>query len=126
MGGVSQYYKPLSIYVLDPLEIVAMGLSIRKGRNGEGRWEQAVKAKWHHPDPQKTVCVHEGAIIYSAAFPERTHKDHRPPLDWMKEAGITEASLAEAKKLLDLERPGFQEKRDIRKAVIDAMDDTYE
>lgn len=125
MGGLDAIYKPLPIYVLDPLEITAMGLKVRKGRNGERRWEQALNAKWSHPDPQKTVCVHEGAIIYSALFPERTHKDHRPPADWLKEAGITEATLAEAKSLLELDDPNFQAKRDVRAAVNDAMDAAY-
>lgn len=125
MGRVGEYYKPLPIYVLDPLEIVAMGLHVRKGRNGEKRWEQAVAAKWFHPDPMKTVCVHEGAIIYSAAFPERTHKQHRPPADWLKEAGITGESLAAARDMLDLNKPDWQAKRDVRKAVNDAMDATF-
>lgn len=123
---MSQYYKPLPIFVLDPLEYTAMGLSVLKGMNGERRWEQAQKAKWHHPDPQKTACVHGGAIIYTALFPDRTHKDHRPPEAWRREVGITEASLAEARKQLDLEDPNWSWKREFRESINEDMDSIVE
>lgn len=103
-----------------------MGLAVRKGMDGEARWERAVAAKWFHPDPQKTVCVHEGAIIYSALYPDKTHKDHRPPADWMKEAGITEANLAEARKHLELDDPNWAAKQAIRKAMWDSQDNLDE
>lgn len=115
-------YKPLPIYVLDPLEYVAMGLQVLKGMNGEARWEQMHKAKWKHPDAQKIACIAHGAMIYTATFPERTHKDMRPPLDWKLEAGITDASMWEAKKQLIEEDPNWQEKRDIRQEINEAMD----
>lgn len=115
-------YKPLPIFVLDPLEYTAMGLAVLKRRNGEKLWEQCHKAKWHHPDPQKVACVHNGAIIYTALFPNRTHAAHRPPKAWLHEAGVTEASLAEAKKALHEEDPHWEAKRDVRKAVNEIMD----
>jgi hypothetical protein len=89
---------------------------------GEKKWGQVVKEKWKHPDPQKTICFHEGALIYSALWPEKTHKDFRPPLDWMKEAGITEASLSEARKQLELADPDWSAKRAFREAIWDDMD----
>lgn len=118
-------YKPLSIFVLDPLEYTALGLAVMKGMDGERRWERAKAARFAHPDPQKTACVHGGAIIYTALFPDRTHREHRPPEAWRREVGITESSLAEAKKLLELDQPGFAAKLDVRNAVNEAMDATY-
>jgi hypothetical protein len=118
-------YKPLHIFVLDPLEYTAMGLAVMKKMGGEKAWERARAARFAHPDPQKTACVHAGAIIYTAFFPERTHKEHRPPEAWMREVGITEASLAEARKLLELDQPNYSAKMDVRRAVNDAMDAAY-
>lgn len=119
------YYKPLSIFVLDPLEYTAMGLHVLKGRNGEARWEQCHKDKWKHPDPQKVACVHNGALIYTAMWPDRTHKDHRPPEAWLREVGVTPATLADARKALELQDPDFQKKRDLRQQINEAMDDMY-
>ncbi len=117
-------YKPLSIYVLDPLEYTAMGLHMLKGMNGEARWEQCHKAKWAHPDPQKTACVHNGAIIYTALFPDRKpHADMRPPEAWKREVGITEASLWEARQQLELEDPDWSKKMQTRQLINEAMDD---
>lgn len=116
-------YYPLPIFVLDPLEYTAMGLAVLKGMDGEKKWERAQRAKWQHPDPQKTACVWGNAIIYTALFPDRTHKDHRPPEAWKHEVGITEASLAEAKRQLELEDPDFAWKRELRESINDTMDD---
>jgi hypothetical protein len=72
-----------------------------------------VNAKWWPED------------VLAAVFPERTHKEHRPPAEWLKDAGITPDSLAAARKMLELEEPNFQAKRDVRAAVNDAMDAAY-
>jgi hypothetical protein len=66
--------------------------------------------------------VHGGAIIYTALFPDRTHADHRPPEAWKREVGITEASLWEARKQLELEDPDFSWKREVRQKVNEEMD----
>ncbi len=116
-------YKALPIFVLDPLEYVAMGLQILKRRNGEARWEACQKAKWIHPDAQKIACVAHGALIYTAFNPDKTHKDMRPPLDWKLDAGITEANLWEAKKQLQSEDPEWQDKRDARLDAYNSMDE---
>lgn len=118
-------YKPLSIYVLDPIEYTAMGLQILKGRDGEKRWEQMHKDKWNHPDPQKVAVVAYGALIYTALFPDRTHKEARPPEDWKREAGITEASLYEARKQLELQDPDYGARMAVRKEINRAMDQAY-
>lgn len=115
-------YRPLPIFVLDPLEYTAMGLQVIKGMNGEARWDQMVNAKWQHPDAQKIACVAHGALVYVATFPERTHKDMRPPLDWKLEAGITDASMWEAKKQLIADDPQWEQKREIREGINEAMD----
>lgn len=127
MGGVVRsirdaIYKPLPIFVLDPLEYTALGLSILSSMNGERRWQQCQDARWAHPDPQKVACVHAGAIIYTALFPERTHKEHRPPEAWMREAGITPHALSEARKQLELQDPLWQEKRAARQLINEHMD----
>lgn len=118
-------YKALPIFVLDPLEYTAMGLAVLKGMKGEQCWERAKAARFAHPDPQKTACVHGGAIIYTALFPDRTHREHRPPEAWKREVGITEASLAEARQALELDDPNFTAKMDVRRAVNAAMDATH-
>lgn len=115
-------YKPLPIFVLDPLEYVAMGLNILKGMNGEARWERMHKEKWKHPDAQKIACVAHGALIYTALWPERTHKDMRPPLDWKLDAGINEASMWEAKRQLMSEDPEWEAKREVRQSINEQMD----
>lgn len=115
-------YKPLPIFVLDPLEYTAMGLHILKGMNGESRWEQCQKARFKHPDPQKTACVLNGAIIYTALFPDRTHKGHRPPEAWLREVGVTEASLAEARAALELDDPNWGQKIELRREINEIMD----
>lgn len=117
-----QYYKALSIFVLDPLEYVAMGLNILKGMNGEARWEAMHKEKWKHPDAQKIACVAHGALIYTAMWPERTHKDMRPPLDWKLDAGITDANMWEAKQQLISEDPSWEAKQKVRQEINEAMD----
>lgn len=117
-------YQPLSIYVLDPLEYVALGLHVLKGKKGEKRWAQCQNEKWKHPDPQKTCCVFNGAIIYTALWPDRTHRDHRPPADWLIDSGITEETLWEAKKQLIEQDPDWQAKRDIRAEINEVMDQT--
>lgn len=122
MGRLDPIYKPLPIFVLDPLEYTAMGLTVMKGRNGEARWQQCHRAKWHHPDPQKVACVHNGAIIYTALFPERTHAAHRPPEAWLRDSGVTEGSLADARRLLHEEDPEWQSKRNLRKSINEIMD----
>lgn len=119
-------YKPLPIYVLDPLEYVALGLHILKGMDGEKKWERCHKEKWKHPDPQKVACVAHGALIYTALWPERTHKDMRPPLDWKLDAGINEATLWEAKRQLMADDPDWQAKRDLREALNEQMDAAYQ
>lgn len=124
MGGIARLdkqYKPLHIFVLDPLEFVALGLKL-----GEEKMKKCIKDKWNHPDPQKTACVAHGAIIYTATFPERTHKDHRPPEAWLHEAGITEAMLHQALKHLELDDPQWEAKREIRRQVNEMADKSYE
>lgn len=123
MGGVIKsrgdpLYKPLPIFVLDPLEYVALGLSL-----GERGMEQAKAARLFHPDPQKVACVHNGAIIYTALFPERTHVGHRPPEAWLLDAGITPKWLSQARKMLELEDPLWQQKRALRQSINEQMDE---
>lgn len=130
MGGVvksvrEHYYKPHHIFVLDPLEYVAMGLNVIKARNGEERWKRMHKDKWKHPDAQKIACVAYGALIYTALFPDRTHADMRPPEDWKHEAGITESSLWDAKKQLIDEDPEWEIKQRARIDVNAEMDGFY-
>jgi hypothetical protein len=115
-------YKPHHIFVLDPLEYVALCLNVLKGRKGEERLEQMRKAKFAHPDHQKIALVAHGALIYTALYPDKTHKDMRPPEAWMHMAGITEGALWEARKQLTEEDPEWQAKADLRREVQDAMD----
>lgn len=118
-------YTPLSIYVLDPIEYVALGLNILKMRDGEKKWEQMQRDRFNHPDPQKTVAVAHGAIIYTALFPDRTHKESRPPEDWKLDAGITEATMHEARKQLEIEDPNYEARMAVRKEINRAMDEAF-
>lgn len=123
MGSIKEtYYKPHHIFVLDPLEIVAIGIKVRKGMNGEQRWEKMVKAKMQHPDFQKIACVAYGALIYPALFPDRVAPDMRPPEEWRREAGIDEAGLYEARKVMEEMYPDWQAKMDVRREINEAMD----
>lgn len=128
MGGVIRergdpLYKPHHIFVLDPLEITALGLKVRKQMNGDQRWEKMVRAKRHHPDADKTVCIAYGAIIYSALFPDRVAADMRPPEDWKREAGIDEAGLHEARQILADINPEWEAKMNVRREVNEQMDE---
>lgn len=115
-------YKPLPLYVLDPLEYVALGLHYLKQMNGEKKWEQCHRDRKKHPDWQKLACVAHGALIYTAPFPERTHKPYRPPLDWKLDAGITDAVMHEAKMHLMEEDPAWEAKRALRESINEHMD----
>jgi len=118
-----KHYKAPPIFVLDPLEITALGIKVRKGVNGETRWERMKAAKWAHPDPLKTYCFAHGALIYVHIYPERTAPGMRPPEAWKREAGITEESLWEARQLLELQDPGYGERRDFRQQLNEELDE---
>ena len=122
MGGMN-YYVPQHIFVLDPLEITALGLKVRKQMDGDNKWARMVRAKNRHPDARKLVCAAYGALIYSALFPDRVAPDMRPPEEWRKEAGIDEAGLFEARQIMEEMYPDWSTKMEIRQAVNDAMDE---
>jgi len=119
---VNEYYKPLPIYILDPLQYTTMALQILKGMNGWERWGACEKAALEHPDSQKIACIAHGAIIYTAPFPDRLAPDMLPPADWLHEAGITESTLWDAKKKLMDTDPNWQAKRDLHQAINEEMD----
>lgn len=130
MGGVirergDRLYKPVSTYVIDPLEYVAMGLHVLSKQNGERRWEAMKQAKREHPDWQKSSLFAYGAVIHVHMFPSRTAPDMRPPEDWKREAGITEATLHAAKMQLIAEDPDYEAKIAVRKEINEAMDQAY-
>jgi hypothetical protein len=129
VGGVihrDTYYKPVSTYVIDPMEYVAMGLHVLSKKRGEQRWQEMKDARRKHPDWQKSALFAYGAVIHVHVFPERTAPGMSPPEDWKREAGITESTLHAAKMQLIAEEPEYEAKIAIRKQINEAMDQAYQ
>jgi len=119
--GRIDHYKPVSTYVLDPLEYTALGIQVAKKMNGEAKWKQIEEARWNHPDGAKSSCFINGAVIYVHLKPDRSAPGMRPPADWLHEAGITDASLWEARQLLDL-KENFTFREEVRNEIFEQMD----